>query len=76
MRKILPVILFFLVFTFPARGQICTPFPEPFLQSFGTGALPAHRTSQNLISISSNTNTEWKPSGMAGKTVLSPECIC
>ncbi|WP_288438065.1 fibronectin type III domain-containing protein [uncultured Chryseobacterium sp.] len=66
MRKILPLILFFLIFTSHARGQTCAPVPVPFLQSFGTGTLPACWTNQNPASTSTNANVKWKFSGTAG----------
>ncbi|WPO92861.1 fibronectin type III domain-containing protein [Chryseobacterium sp. HR92] len=66
MRKILPIVLFLLTFTFKVQGQACGPVPVPFLQSFSTGALPACWTSQNPTSTSTNANVKWKFSGSAG----------
>lgn len=65
MRKILPVILFLMIFAH-ARGQTCSPVPVPFSQSFSSGALPACWTSQNPSSTSTNANVKWKFSGSAG----------
>jgi hypothetical protein len=66
MRKILPIILFLLIFTSHAPGQTCAPVPVPFLQSFSTGALPLCWTSQNPTSTSTNANVKWKFTGSAG----------
>ncbi|MCW1961712.1 fibronectin type III domain-containing protein [Chryseobacterium viscerum] len=66
MRKILPIVLFLLTFTFQVQGQTCGPVPVPFLQSFSTGALPTCWTSQNPTSTSTNANVKWKFSGSAG----------
>lgn len=65
MRKILPIILFLMIFVH-ARGQTCAPVPVPFLQSFSSGALPTCWTSQNPSSTSTNANVKWKFSGSAG----------
>ncbi len=66
MRKTLPIIFFLMAFISCVRGQTCAPVPVPFLQSFGTGALPACWTSQNPTSTSTNANVKWKFSGSAG----------